>query len=384
MKVIDKLVTEWAYRCKKGYPDMNNPDDLRVFESTFGVTLKEERLGVSSKKAVEVLLAKYPETFSRLANTMRIGNKAKISQDQFLAIIKDTFGADAEVLPPNSQGNSQQSHPKGSSKYTRYTFKSSNGDVSLILAGGPREENSERQEVNILTAVNSVRGVKTVEGSNGVSIEHVVSAAKIPTTTKIEPIADLELIRQGSETPYKISAKGHATPTVAGGGLAGMSLMSDEVKKFVVDFYNDAYKHYKEIFDNHPELTYETDLYKTRFFKDVNREIPNNILLEILRGTAAQGGPVDAYYIGDMDHVLVGVEENTVKLSGRIIPVEDLAKNTTLYAHIKKRAGSYFFTDSTQTVNGVTLPRIFAQRPNGTTSQSKLGTSFGTRGSVLI
>jgi hypothetical protein len=35
MKVIDKLVTEWAYRCKKGYPDMNNPDDLKILKEIY-------------------------------------------------------------------------------------------------------------------------------------------------------------------------------------------------------------------------------------------------------------------------------------------------------------------------------------------------------------
>ena len=85
-----------------------------------------------------------------------------------------------------------------------------------------------------------------------------------------------------------------------------------------------------------------------------------------------------------MDHVLVGVDNNIVTLSGEFLPVETIAKDKTLYIHMKKRAGSYFFTDSMQTVNGLTVPRIFAQRPNGTTSQSKLGTSFATRGKELI
>ena len=125
-------------------------------------------------------------------------------------------------------------------------------------------------------------------------------------------------------------------------------------------------------------------MYKSKSFKYVNRLLPEHIVGEILRGNEAQGGPVDVYYIGDMDHVLVGVEGSTVTLSGEFIPVEELAKNKTLYVHIKKRAGSYFFTDSKQVVNGVELPRIFAQRPQGTTSQSKLGTGFNTRGSVVI
>ena len=44
MNITDKLVTEWAFRCKKGYPDMNNPDDLKILEeiySEYGITLDE-------------------------------------------------------------------------------------------------------------------------------------------------------------------------------------------------------------------------------------------------------------------------------------------------------------------------------------------------------
>jgi hypothetical protein len=52
MKVIDKLVTEWAYRCKKGYPDMNNPDDLKILKeiySEYGIVFEAEK----SKEEVE-------------------------------------------------------------------------------------------------------------------------------------------------------------------------------------------------------------------------------------------------------------------------------------------------------------------------------------------
>jgi hypothetical protein len=39
---IDNLVNEWAYRCEKGYPDMDSPSDLRVLKSI----LKEEGITI--------------------------------------------------------------------------------------------------------------------------------------------------------------------------------------------------------------------------------------------------------------------------------------------------------------------------------------------------
>ena len=46
MSVVDKIVTEWAFRCKKGYPDMNNPADMKILKeiySEYGIVLEEEK-----------------------------------------------------------------------------------------------------------------------------------------------------------------------------------------------------------------------------------------------------------------------------------------------------------------------------------------------------
>lgn len=45
MNVVDKILTEWAYRCKKGYPDVNNPDDIKILKeiySEYGIVTEEE------------------------------------------------------------------------------------------------------------------------------------------------------------------------------------------------------------------------------------------------------------------------------------------------------------------------------------------------------
>ena len=35
MNTVDKIVTEWAFRCKKGYPDLNNPQDMRILSEIY-------------------------------------------------------------------------------------------------------------------------------------------------------------------------------------------------------------------------------------------------------------------------------------------------------------------------------------------------------------
>ena len=41
MSLIDRTILEWAWMSEKGYPDINNENDLRVFESLFGFDLNE-------------------------------------------------------------------------------------------------------------------------------------------------------------------------------------------------------------------------------------------------------------------------------------------------------------------------------------------------------
>lgn len=41
MDLLDKVLLEWSYRTKKGYPDLNNEKDLAIFESMFGFSLSE-------------------------------------------------------------------------------------------------------------------------------------------------------------------------------------------------------------------------------------------------------------------------------------------------------------------------------------------------------
>jgi hypothetical protein len=39
--VIDKLLLEWSWRCEKGFPDINNPKDIKILEEIFNINLAE-------------------------------------------------------------------------------------------------------------------------------------------------------------------------------------------------------------------------------------------------------------------------------------------------------------------------------------------------------
>jgi hypothetical protein len=265
-----------------------------------------------------------------------------------------------------------------------FKFKTDEGDVILILSGGPRAENSERQERGLIDIINSIQGPKNLISENGTILKNVLSASKVESSNyRYEPYADLQLEIEGRSEPYLVSAKGPVAHSLAGGGLSGVTTLNEDVRQFVKDFYEEAFQHYQDIFENHEELTLDTDLYKTPYFKDVNKKIPDDIILEILRGDAEMGGPVDLYYIGDMD-VKPEINGNNIKLNGNFIPIEKFSEGKVLYAHIKKRAGSYFFIDKLQTVNGLTLPLIFTDKPGGKLAKSKFGVLDKPRGKVIL
>ena len=44
MNLIDRVILEWSYKTRKGYPDINSQEDMALFESMFGFNLKETPL----------------------------------------------------------------------------------------------------------------------------------------------------------------------------------------------------------------------------------------------------------------------------------------------------------------------------------------------------
>ena len=282
MDLLDKVLLEWSVRCEKGYPDFNNEQDLALFESMFGFKLLLEN--AFEKEITQQLISKFPKIFGALSSDYRVSNKSKINSNEFIKYIKDTFGSETEVkiIPPRQSPNRSRS-------FDAFLFKVDGREVNINLAGGRKSDTTERQEKGVIDAINSIEGIKTVIGANGYKIENVVKADKVTSAYKHEPYADIQFIIKGNDDPFMISAKGTSSPTLAGGGLSGFTLFGDKVRKFIFDFYDDAYKHYKDIFDKNDEITYETDLYRTNIFPDVNREVPSELILEIMKGTSAMG-----------------------------------------------------------------------------------------------
>lgn len=83
MNVVDKILTEWAYRCKKGYPDTNNPEDMKILKevySEYGIVMEEEKSTPEQPKENDV-------SFEDLL-TLIGARKDELTQDQINKLYK--------------------------------------------------------------------------------------------------------------------------------------------------------------------------------------------------------------------------------------------------------------------------------------------------------
>jgi hypothetical protein len=378
MDLLDKLILEWGYRCEKGYPDLNNEKDLAVFESLFGFDLKEVALRpkelekINSRTGVgrvDILIRKIK---NKEPLELESGEKPFLVHDPDGSKVKELENWSGEKGPVTLQDEEGNTISTSELKKT----------AEFGGTGKSKEEREERQERAFIEFVNSVEGVKTLVGANGKKIDNVESAGKVemPGYSQ-EPYSDIALkIKNGPD--HLISAKGTAAPTLGGGGLIGMTSMGPDVVSFVENFYEKAFDFYeKEL--NAKNLSIQDDLKSVDGFKDVSLKIPTDVVTQVLKGTKEIGGPVDSYYIGPMDSVEDRIQGNTLYLQGDLLPVEEYASSKEFYAVIRKRGGSFYFSDMNTDVGDISIPVIFANTPQGSGRKSRFIISSTPRGTLL-
>jgi len=395
MDQFDKFLNNNAWRFPKGYPDLNNEQDILLLELLVSKILGEE---IILEKALEWGdLSSASRKYSRLGiidDRIKKGEPFKLENgseevltyfdkdysdlftNQKIEDIRKIGGSSINTFPffKDSQGNN-------------IGFKQISKTKELGGAGGNKAQTSERQERSLIDLINSVEGTKTIISEDKSKIEGVVRAEKVEESSAAgtEPYSDVKLIMtDGSE--LLISAKGPSAPTLGSGGIAGIKLLTKggtnpEILDFVGDFYNNAYAYYKDVVDR--EGLEGQNLYKNKLVPDVSIKVPEEIISTILKGTPEMGGPVSYYYIGEMK-VDGEPEGQTIKIfNGSFIPIDKFIKDKAgkLYAHVRKRDGDLFFTQATQNLNDKTIPVIFSKKADGSGgAQSRFGIIDKIRG----
>lgn len=151
MSIFDKFFTKFAYKFDKGYPDMNNDQDVLLLESLiseavgYKFSLKEEVPNMSgTKKAVALISQELGDEYGIRplpSKPNRLSAPGVRDEKIFLDIIKKVFGPETEI---KVFGPRQGSNPSG--KFPMFQFDTEEFDqinmlTSFSAPGGAGKSN---------------------------------------------------------------------------------------------------------------------------------------------------------------------------------------------------------------------------------------------------
>ena len=209
----------------------------------------------------------------------------------------------------------------------------------------------ERQETGFVNAVN--RAVRSAGGpinivfKNGARLSGVKKAFKYVgrTSSGSEPLTDVCLETTDGKK-HNLSMKGKDSPSIAGGGVAGINELEPEL---LPSFLTEALRKYKQ-------LGYK----KGDAIPDMYGEIGTRAKVSLLEGSKKTGGPIDFLYTGPMS-VTSRLDGTNLHLNGNLATPREFAKKT-LYLRIRKRRVDQTFDPTSKDRNG--LPSIMGKSPS--------------------
>ena len=181
MNIFEKFLNDISYKFPKGYPDMNNQADVVLLENLISEVLGERHniiegsVKQNTTLAINAILnSKWGKQYKFKTQTdwKRLGNLDKITNDQFLQIIKDVFKNPSVKIYKPKEG------PNPSSKFNMFEFTTKDGQVQIILSGGANVGEKYEQDF--------VGRLKSNAGSNINDITDP-DVKKLFTTLKINP-----------------------------------------------------------------------------------------------------------------------------------------------------------------------------------------------------
>ena len=149
MNLIDKVILEWSYRTEKGYPDINNENDLKVFESLFGFNFLSEN--AFEREVRQKILDIASGDLEKMGDDYRVANKGKIDAAKFIEYIKTAYPeAEVKIVPPKQSPNRSRS-------FNAFIFKVDGREVNLNLAGGATANKGVAFEEQVVNDLNNYK-----------------------------------------------------------------------------------------------------------------------------------------------------------------------------------------------------------------------------------
>jgi hypothetical protein len=191
MDIFDKFFKKFAYKFDKGYPDMNNSQDVLLLESLFEkleveVELKEDKIPNKSQttKAVQKIIdnvgTQY-DLFAMKSKPNRIGSRGKQPENVFIQAFKDTFGDDIDikVFPPKQS-------PNPSNSFNMYQFVAGDlGEVNIIVSRSEPGGAGKSNEAKFIDTLN-----KLIEEAGGTATIKITSPEYTETFSSINQVVD--------------------------------------------------------------------------------------------------------------------------------------------------------------------------------------------------
>jgi hypothetical protein len=162
MDALDLFFKKFSYKFPKGYPDMDNKQDVLLLENilsnilnnsfSFDILKKEilifettdKEISSNTKKAVSYIIQNADSSlgFKPQSDANRLGNPLKVDPEKVQQIFKDIIGVEGEITIYNPR-----SGPNPSGKFDMYEFNSEKfGPVRIILSGGGNAGEKYEQE----------------------------------------------------------------------------------------------------------------------------------------------------------------------------------------------------------------------------------------------
>lgn len=243
MNIVDKVIQEWSWRCKKGYPDLDSKEDLTILKEVFSVDLFE------AKKPFEHLSQQAQSVADQLIKTLGIP-KDEIKADTRNRIVILTDRSRSDIFSKlEGLGFERDTTMTGSSAGG---YRTDDGveiihkPLSLNLRGGAGIKN----EVIFVDLINEALEQET------------------PLTVKITPSEGKTLIYSNVTEVNHIGKIGESK------GWKGDVALKTEKGQEHISIKKDGPYRWESVMTRYPEI------YRTFMEKAINGQIPNLELVQ--------------------------------------------------------------------------------------------------------
>jgi hypothetical protein len=141
---------------------MNNTQDVFLLELFISEILGKKfslEEGAADVKIRQELIDKNPGFFDTQSDSRRIADKNKISADEFVKIVKDTFTIDNVIVHPPNSGPNKKPSVHSSSKFNMFEFEVDGKKYLFILSGGASANVGQQFEDKITSNLKDAIGL---------------------------------------------------------------------------------------------------------------------------------------------------------------------------------------------------------------------------------